>query len=382
MTAIAVQGDWDASTNTPTLSDASGTDGYVYAVTAAGTVDFGSGDVEFWAGDKVVFNGDVWERIPGESVSDTQANYSSLAAFAAKTDEDWTTEITDEQTAIWGEDGVLGYLFTGLEMGKPFVVAVIEAIIHQVFDTVTDAFDNIDDAFDSMASNFSGKWRDIIAAQNAADYANAQLAVMNRLISDLFDLSAGTLSADWDVSYTGALASGQIKEDGHGNAWWDGFGGLTRTGYAIWVSDTTATDVQIVSTVMPSPVQQKLLGGESYLRLLGRCDGTTDNFVYAEIGYDYCAVGYRTSGTDYELDNVAVATANGDNWDFLVGTADSDDQFVLYRNGVAVVDTSSASPNKGASYRSVGFVMHAADRLVFLSQTSPGTMAMFSADDQ
>lgn len=383
MGKISVQGDWAASTNTPTLVDGTGTEGWVYNVTDYGVVDFGSGDIEFWADDKVVYDGEVWGRQPGLTVNETSANYSSLAAFAAKTESDWTDEFYDAENNRWGENGVLGYLFDGLEAGKPFVVALIEAIIHQVFDTVTDAFSNVTDAFEGLASNFSGKWRDIISAQSAADYANAQLAAMTRLISDLFDDAAGNLSSSWTITYSGVGGAGTIKQDGHGNAWWNGFGGIQRTGHAIWVSGTASTDSQIVNTVMPSAVQKSQLGGDSWLRLIGRSDGTTNNYVYAEVGYDYATVGYRTSGTDHELDTVSTATTSGDTWDFYIGSATNDYQFVLKRNGIVLVDTTDSghSSLKGSSYRSVGFAMHAADRNLFLSQTSPGTMAMWSADD-
>lgn len=56
-------GTWDASTNTPTLDNAdTGVDGFLYQVNAAGTVDFGAGNITFAIGDKVVNNGTVWEK--------------------------------------------------------------------------------------------------------------------------------------------------------------------------------------------------------------------------------------------------------------------------------------------------------------------------------
>ena len=306
-------------------------------------------------------------------------NYGSLAAFAAKTESDWTDELTNAETTRWGSGGILGGLFEGLESGKPFIAALIQAIIHKSFEDVSDVFGNVDDAFDGMLSNFSGKWRDILSAQNSADYANAQLSVMNRLISELFDGAAGGLSGAWSISYSGS-GGGQIQQDGRGNAWWDGFGGLDRTGKAIWIAGDTATDVQLVSTVMPLRVQSPSLGGDSYLRLLGRSDGS--DYVYAEIGADYAQIGYRLSGTEYPLSTVSTATANGDSWDFYVGSTSDDYALTLKRNGVSVVNTSGPLANKGSGYRSVGFIMHADSRNLFLSQTSPGKMAMFSAADQ
>lgn len=311
------------------------------------------------------------------------ANYGSLAVFAAKTEEDWRDELTTTEENRWN-NGIIAGLYDGLEQGKPFVTALIQAIIHKVFDNVTEVFSNVNDAFENMLSNFSGKWRDILAAQDAADFANAQLAAINRLISDLFDGGEGDLSANWTVTYTSGsgLAAGKIQMDGRGNAWWDGFGGLYRIGTAIYNAMTTTTDYQVVSTVMPLRVQDPKLGSDSWTRLIGRSNTAGTEYVFGEIGNDTAAIGYRYAGTDHVLQSVSTATSNGDSWEFRLGSSTSDDQFVLKRNGVVIVDTSSSATSKGSDYRSVGFAMRAGDRNLFLSQTSPGKMAVFSADDQ
>lgn len=59
------KGVWDASTNTPTLSDGSGVNGWVYRVHPGGTVNFGSGNITFLSGDYVIYNGSVWQKSGG-----------------------------------------------------------------------------------------------------------------------------------------------------------------------------------------------------------------------------------------------------------------------------------------------------------------------------
>lgn len=59
------QGAWAASTNTPTLADGTGTNGDYYLASDAGTVDFGSGNITFTAGDQVIYNGTIWQKIEG-----------------------------------------------------------------------------------------------------------------------------------------------------------------------------------------------------------------------------------------------------------------------------------------------------------------------------
>lgn len=313
---------------------------------------------------------------------DRAANYDSLAAFAAKTEEDWDDELRGAEETRWG-DGVLGGLFDGLEQGKSFVAALISALITDAFEGITDPLGTVAEALESWGSNINGKWRDIINAKDAADYANAQLAVSTRPIVDLFDGASGALSGDWTVDYLEPLAGGQVRQDGNGNCWWSGFGFAPRTAQCLFDTLVTTTDIQVVTVVMPLAVQDPpLLGQRSHLRLIARLDAGFDNYVYAEITNDTVELGCVVGGSETVWATSSTATQDGDVWDFLVGTSANNYYFRLKRNGIVVLDyddTGTVS-QMGASYRSVGFEMHAASRGV-LGQTSPGMMAVFSADD-
>ena len=67
--AVVFKGTWDASTNTPTLADGSGSAGWQYAVSVGGTRNLGSGSIAFVAGDSVIYNGTIWQRIPSSTVA-------------------------------------------------------------------------------------------------------------------------------------------------------------------------------------------------------------------------------------------------------------------------------------------------------------------------
>ena len=54
--------EWNATTNTPTLADGTGTQGNYYRVSVAGTVDLGAGAQTFAVGDRVVHDGTVWQK--------------------------------------------------------------------------------------------------------------------------------------------------------------------------------------------------------------------------------------------------------------------------------------------------------------------------------
>jgi len=80
--AIVFQGGWSAATNTPTLSNASSaynTNGFEFVVTAAGTVNFGLGNVSFAVGDNVIYDGVKWVKIPIGSSAGTTSNALTFA---------------------------------------------------------------------------------------------------------------------------------------------------------------------------------------------------------------------------------------------------------------------------------------------------------------
>ena len=56
------KGNWNASTNTPTLINGTGTVGDAYKVSVAGTHDFGAGNITFIVGDLVYYDGAVWDK--------------------------------------------------------------------------------------------------------------------------------------------------------------------------------------------------------------------------------------------------------------------------------------------------------------------------------
>lgn len=62
--ALNYQGTWNASTNTPTLASGTGTKGYYYKVSVAGTTTLDG--ISDWAvGDSVVFDGTTWDKLNG-----------------------------------------------------------------------------------------------------------------------------------------------------------------------------------------------------------------------------------------------------------------------------------------------------------------------------
>ena len=59
---LSYQGTWNASTNTPTLTSSTGSNGYYYVVSDSGSTNL-DGISDWVAGDWLLFNGSVWQKI-------------------------------------------------------------------------------------------------------------------------------------------------------------------------------------------------------------------------------------------------------------------------------------------------------------------------------
>ena len=59
---LSYQGTWNATTNTPTLTSSTGTNGYYYVVSVSGSTNL-NGITDWVAGDWAIYNGTVWQKI-------------------------------------------------------------------------------------------------------------------------------------------------------------------------------------------------------------------------------------------------------------------------------------------------------------------------------
>lgn len=84
-------GTWNATTNTPTISDGTGSLGEWYKCAVAGTQDLGSGNISFSVGDWVIHNGTVWEK-NADASSVSSVNGQTGAVVLDTSDVDPTTD--------------------------------------------------------------------------------------------------------------------------------------------------------------------------------------------------------------------------------------------------------------------------------------------------
>ena len=84
--AMEYKGQWNAETNTPALADGNGTKGDFYVVSVAGTQNLGSGNIQFFVNDRVIYDGSIWSRLSAGDVK-TVNNISSENGNVALTGE-------------------------------------------------------------------------------------------------------------------------------------------------------------------------------------------------------------------------------------------------------------------------------------------------------
>ena len=117
VTAMTLKGLWDASTNTPTLADGTGSQGDFYIVSVGGTVDFGHGDIVFYANDRVIYIDGEWARLPAGTVISVNGKIGAVELDAEDIPYDagqnvkQKIEDTDESVAVLGGKTVSSVFF-------------------------------------------------------------------------------------------------------------------------------------------------------------------------------------------------------------------------------------------------------------------------------
>jgi len=117
-TAAHNKGNYNATTNTPTLINGTGQIGDYYTVNVSGTQDFGSGDITFAVGDRLEYNGSIWFK----AVNNNQGGGVL------------TTERTLLSSALTTQDlaGITAYINA---LNPVLVVAQNETVYFRVTDT-------------------------------------------------------------------------------------------------------------------------------------------------------------------------------------------------------------------------------------------------------
>jgi len=182
--AVEYQGTWDASTNTPALSDGVGDIGDLFRVNAAGTQTFNGVATEFEIGDVIIYNGTVWERNLG----------STIGSIDDLNDVDiTTTAINDGQGLVW--DATNNQFVPGSASGRSNIQLIAPSPAAVSYDDTSNQLTLSNDIFvllpgaapgahtieaQSLALGASGA--DVVYIQT--DIANADGTVVPLMVSD------------------------------------------------------------------------------------------------------------------------------------------------------------------------------------------------------
>ena len=99
--AITFVGAWSAAANNPALANGAGTNGNEYICSAAGTVNFGAGNITFAVGDAVIYNGTLnqWIRIPASSAL-ASLTFATTGGASSGTSYSGTSPVTIDYSTV------------------------------------------------------------------------------------------------------------------------------------------------------------------------------------------------------------------------------------------------------------------------------------------
>jgi len=220
--ALSYQGTWNASTNTPTLTSSTGTKGYYYVVSVAGSTDL-DGITDWVVGDWAVYNGTVWQQIDNtDAVTSVNGQVGTVVLtttdIAEGTNEYFTTAraraSVSAGTAISYDSG------TGVitNSAPDQVVALTGAGTTSITGTYPNFTITSNDEFDG----------DVVGPASATDNAIARFdsttgkLIQNSVVtvSDTGAIAGATTITnldylDFDTTYNTTLGAGQLGWNGN-----------------------------------------------------------------------------------------------------------------------------------------------------------------------
>ena len=106
---VVYQGTWNASTNSPTLTSGTGTKGYYYVVSVAGSTNL-DGETLWGVGDWAVFNGTIWQKVDGGDTGNvTSITVTSLTGYMyANNTSPVTASLTIPNSGLSNSSAIIG----------------------------------------------------------------------------------------------------------------------------------------------------------------------------------------------------------------------------------------------------------------------------------
>ena len=189
------QGSWNASTNSPTLTSSTGTKGYYYVVSVAGTTNL-DGITDWQVGDLAVFNGTVWQKIDNTDAVTSVNGYTGTVVLT-------TTDIAEGTNLYYTDARARGALSAGTGISYNSTTGVITNSSPSLGGDVvgpSSATDNAIARFDTTTGKLIQN--SVVTVSDAGQIAGAT-SILN------------TNYVDFDTTYATTLTEGQLGWDGN-----------------------------------------------------------------------------------------------------------------------------------------------------------------------
>ena len=216
------QGTWNASTNTPTLTSSTGTKGYYYVVSVAGSTNL-DGITDWQVGDWAVFNGTTWEKIDNtDAVTSVNGQTGTVVLTTSDISEGTNLYYTDARArdAVSAGTGISYSNATGVitNSAPDQVVSLTGAGTTTISGTYPDFTITSNDAYTGNVVGPASATDNAIARFDTTTGKLIQNSVVT--VSDT-GVIAGAPSisninfVDFDTTYATALTEGQLGWDGN-----------------------------------------------------------------------------------------------------------------------------------------------------------------------
>ena len=335
--ALSYQGTWNATTNTPTLTSSTGTKGYYYVVSVAGTTNL-NGITDWQVGDWAVYNGSAWQKIDN---TDAVTSVNGYTGTVVLTQTDISGTVPTSRTITAG---------TGLTGGGDLSVNRTLAIATTGVSAATYGSASI---VPVIAVNTQGQ---ITSATNTT------IAIANTQVSGLGTMSTQNANA---VAVTGGTINGTT------------IGATTASSGAFTVlstSNTISTTPTLSFNGSNSNIASGAIVSGSYLQnLLQNKSGTanastnyvlsndlgTDSTYYGEFGMNSSVYSSGTPADFFSLNNgvyfsghdgdVTVGSGNGYKTYFAWGTSGQNAHVINATGAIGLNTSITGSTNFGTS---------------------------------
>jgi hypothetical protein len=247
--ALIYKGTWNATTNTPTLADGTGSNGWLYKVSTAGTINLGSGSITFAVGDEAIHNGTVWQKAPNNaSVSSVNSLTGAVTLNTSNVSEVTNLYYTDARArAAVSATSPLSYVSgTGvfsIPKATNAVNGYLSAIDWADFDQKQDAGNYITALTGDVTAAGPGSSVSTIA-NNAVTFGKMQAMTANKLLgSGASGTAVAEITLGTGLSFTGTTLNATGSSGSVTNV-----SVATANGFAGTVATATTTPVITLTT--------------------------------------------------------------------------------------------------------------------------------------